>query len=72
MTKTDNLNTGKADVSPDAPAHTAGIDKGGAPGSRRKQPGHLPDGRRSAEAVTGVNPGARNPIDPEMPFLSPG
>ena len=68
----DYLKTGKPDVKPDAPAHTPGINKGGAPGSRAKQPGHLPDGRRSAEAVTGVNAKARNPIDQRMPFLSPG
>ncbi len=68
----DNLKTGKPDVRPDAPAHTRGINKGGSPGSRARQPGHLPDGRRSAEAATGVNPKARNPIDGRMPYLSPG
>ena len=67
-----NLKTGKPDVKPDTPAHTAGVNKGGAPGSLEKQPGHLPDGRRSAESATGVNAKARNPIDKRMPFLSPG
>jgi hypothetical protein len=34
-------------------------------------PGHQPDGTSSAERSTGINPGAREPIDPRMPNLSP-
>jgi len=56
----------------DKPSHTRGIKQGNATGNYAKQSGHLPDGRRSAESVTGVNAQARNPIDPRMPGLFPG
>lgn len=65
------VNTGDADVKPDLPAHTPGIKQGNSKGNYEKQPGHLPDGRRTARASTGVNPDARDPIDPSMPNLSP-
>jgi hypothetical protein len=67
-----NLKVGKPDVSPDAPAHTRGIKQGNSKGNYDKQAGHKPDGRASAERSTGVNPKARNPIDPRMPNLPPG
>jgi hypothetical protein len=35
-------------------------------------PGHLPDGRSTAERSTGINPKAHDPILPAMPNLSPG
>jgi hypothetical protein len=66
-----NIRVGKPDVSPDAPAHTPGIQQGNAKGNYEKQPGHLPDGRVTAERSTGVNAKARNPIDPRMPNLPP-
>lgn len=66
------IRSGKAHVSPDSPAHTPGIPTGNAKGNYGKQPGHLPDGRGTAERSTGVNPGSQNPIDPRMPNLSPG
>jgi hypothetical protein len=55
----------------DAPAHVAGIKQGNSTGNYEKQSGHLPDGRSTAERSTGVNAGAREPIDPRMPNLSP-
>lgn len=66
------IRTGKGDVSPDTPAHTPGIPKGGGAGAYAKQAGHLPDGRSTAARSTGVNPESHEPIDPRMPNLSPG
>jgi hypothetical protein len=56
----------------DMPAHTPGIKSGNSKGNYERQAGHLPDGRRTAEASTGINADARQPIDPRMPNLSPG
>jgi hypothetical protein len=56
----------------DMPAHTPGIKQGNAKGNYDKQAGHLPDGRRTSEASTGINAEARRPIDPRMPNISPG
>jgi hypothetical protein len=67
-----NLRLGKAATKPDAPAHTPGIKQGNSTGNYEKQPGHLPDGRSTAERSTGINPKKREPIDPRMPNLSPG
>jgi hypothetical protein len=68
----DSIRTGKGEVSPDSPAHTPGINQGNARGNYEAQPGHLPDGRATPERSTGVNPGARKPIHPAMPTLTPG
>ncbi|MGA2924914.1 MAG: hypothetical protein ABSG43_02780 [Solirubrobacteraceae bacterium] len=62
---------GKADVTPDLPAHVPGIREGNATGSYEKMPGHNPDGTSTAARSTGINPKAREPIDPSMPNLSP-
>lgn len=56
----------------DLPAHVPGIKSGNSKGNYERQAGHLPDGRRTAEAATGVNPKAREPIDSRMPNLTPG
>jgi hypothetical protein len=66
-----NLRTGKQDVKPDAPSHKAGVKMGNSKGNYDKQAGHFPDGRSSAQRSTGINPQAREPIDPRMPNLSP-
>ena len=58
--------------SPDMPAHVTGIKQGNSKGNYEKQPGHNPDGTSTAKRSTGVNPDAREPIDPSMPNLSPG
>jgi hypothetical protein len=55
----------------DLPAHTPGIKQGNATGNYETQPGHLADGRSTAERSTGINAKAREPIDPRMPNLSP-
>jgi hypothetical protein len=65
------MRIGGADVAPDAPSHVKGIKQGNATGNYERQAGHEPDGRRTAEASTGVNSKARNPIDPRMPNLPP-
>jgi hypothetical protein len=45
--------------------------KTGSPTTSTAQPGHLADGRSTAERSTGINPKAHEPIDPRMPNLSP-
>jgi len=65
------IRTGKPDTVQDSPAHTPGVNQGNAVGNYEKQAGHLPDGRRTAEASTGITPGMHGPIDPRMPSLSP-
>jgi hypothetical protein len=66
------VKTGRPDVRPDAPAHTPGIQEGNQPGAYERMRGHLPDGRSTARRSTGVNPKGAEPIDPQMPNLSPG
>jgi hypothetical protein len=66
------MRVGKPDVSPEAPSHVKGIKQGNSKGNYESQPGHKPDGRSTAERSTGINPKAREPIDPSMPNLSPG
>jgi hypothetical protein len=66
------MRTGKADVAIDAPSHTPGIKQGNAKGNYERQSGHNPDGTSTARRSTGINPKAREPIDPRMPNLSPG
>jgi hypothetical protein len=66
-----NIKLGQADVTPDLPAHTPGIQQGNAKGSYEKMSGHNPDGTSTAERSTGVNPKKHGPIDPRMPNLSP-
>lgn len=67
-----HIKRGKPRVSPDLPAHTPGINQGNAKGNYAKMAGHNPDGSSTAARSTGINPKAREPIDPSMPNLSPG
>jgi hypothetical protein len=67
-----NINLGKPDVSLETPSHVKGIKQGNSKGNYEAQPGHNEDGTSTAERSTGINPSARNPIDPSMPNLSPG
>ena len=69
--KKDNLVVGKPQVTHDKPSHTKGVKAGNQPGHYEKSPGHLPDGRSTAQRSTGVNPRHHEPIDPRMPNLSP-
>ena len=64
------LKLGKPHVKPDAPSHMRGTRQGNK-GPFHKMPGHNRDGTVTAERSTGVNPAARNPIDPRMPNLPP-
>ena len=66
-----DIRIGKPDVKPDATAHTPGVYQGNAEGNYESQPGHNPDGSSTAARSTGINPKARNPIDPRMPNISP-
>jgi len=65
------LKLGKGTVNPDLPSHVPGIQEGNAKGSYEKMAGHNPDGTSSAARSTGINAAAREPIDPNMPNLSP-
>ena len=66
-----DIRVGEPDISPDVPSHVPGIKQGNSTGSYESQSGHNPDGTSSAERSTGINPDARQPIDPSMPNLSP-
>jgi hypothetical protein len=65
------LKVGRPDTTPDAPSHTPGVFQGNAKGNYESQAGMLPDGRRTPEAVTGVDPKHHGPIDKRMPCLPP-
>jgi hypothetical protein len=67
-----DIRTGKKAVKPDAPSHVKGIKQGNSKGNYERQAGHNSDHTSTAERSTGINPKARNPIDPSMPNLSPG
>ena len=66
------IRTGNSDVDTTDLGHIKGVKQGNSTGNYEKQAGHRPDGRRTAEASTGVTAEAANPIDPRMPNLSPG
>jgi hypothetical protein len=69
-----NVRVGRAQVPPDAPAHIRGVRMGNAVGGLAHEPGFREvDGtlRASAARATGINPRARDPIDPRMPSLPP-
>jgi hypothetical protein len=74
-----NVRLGKPETTPTAPAHVAGVKQGNARGNSRDEKGlrDAPggDGDRGAYATarrsTGINPEARDPIDPRMPNLPP-
>lgn len=68
---TGNIVVGHPDVRPDLPSHTKGVNQGNAPGHYERQIGHLLDGRATAARSTGINAADRDPIDPNMPCLSP-
>ncbi len=69
--KKEQIRVGKADIDTQTLGHTPGVKTGNAKGNYEKQKGHLPDGKRTDAASTGVNPGSHGPIDPRMPSLSP-
>ena len=63
------MKVGKPDVRPEAPSHVKGIKQGNSRGNYDSQAGHKPDGTSTAKRSTGINPKAREPIDPSMPNL---
>ena len=69
-----NIRVGKPDVSITAPSHIKGVRKGNELGSAERSEGIEPEGqiaKGTARRSTGINPEDREPIDPEMPNLSP-
>ena len=70
-----NVRVGEPDTTPDSSAHTPGVKQGNKRGSLRSEgiePGkHGRGAGGTARRSTGINPQARNPIDPRMPNLSP-
>lgn len=58
-------------VRPDTPAHTKGVKQGNSSGHFEKTPGFLKDGRATSTRSTGIMPGEKDPIHPDMPNLSP-
>ena len=75
-----DIRVGKPDTTPDAPAHTPGVSQGNEPGGIKNDPGLYetgetgagrPTARSTARKSTGINPEARNPIDPNSPNLPP-
>jgi hypothetical protein len=66
-----DIKVGKQDTTQTAPAHIPGVKGGNDPGGYEAMPGHLPDGKATADRSTGINPDERNPIDPNSPNLSP-
>lgn len=82
MKEVANIRVGKAQVNPSMPSHTSGVREGNdpGPGGIDQNPGlHATGetgvgratGKGTARRSTGINPEARNPIDPRMPNLSP-
>lgn len=75
-----NIRVGKDQTTPSTPSHTPGIREGNEPGSFERSVGlqHTgeagagrPTGKGTAQRSTGINPGPKNPIDPNSPNLSP-
>ncbi|MBM9510248.1 hypothetical protein [Actinacidiphila acididurans] len=65
------ITVGKPDVTPDRPAHVAGVRRGNHQGGRKRQPGHRRNNLSTARRSTGINARHRNPVLPDMPNLSP-
>lgn len=61
----------RKEVRHDTSAHTKGVRQGNSKGHYEKQPGFLKDGRATSSRSTGVLPGIKDPIHPDMPNLSP-
>ena len=75
-----DIRVGKPDTTPDAPAHTPGVSQGNESGGIENDPGLYetgetgvgrPTAKSTARKSTGINPEARNPIDPNSPSLPP-
>ena len=75
-----DIRVGKPDTTPDAPSHTPGVRQGNEGGGIENDPGLYetgetgagrPTAKSTARKSTGINPEARNPIDPNSPNLPP-
>jgi hypothetical protein len=75
-----NIRVGKPDTTPSMSSHTWGVREGNRVARYVGDPGHYYTGERGAgrpvgkanpARSTGINPEAKNPIDPSMPHLSP-
>ena len=75
-----DIRVGKPDTKVDASAHTPGVGQGNEPGGIEGDPGLYetgetvagrPTAKSTARKSTGINPEARNPIDPNSPSLPP-
>ncbi|MET7639924.1 hypothetical protein [Streptomyces sp. NPDC005438] len=66
-----HIDVGPPDIAPDGTAHLPGVHQGNSPDSGRHQPGLKEDGTSTARRSTGINAGPKNPIQPDMPNLSP-
>jgi len=75
-----NLRVGRPDVAPSRPAHVKGVREGNETGAVEQVgfysigPQHrrgVSDVRATGARSTGINPRAREPIDPSSPKLSP-
>jgi hypothetical protein len=75
-----DIRVGKPDTKPEASAHTPGVSQGNEPGGIEGDPGLYetgetgagrPTAKSTARKSTGINPEARNPIDPNSPNLPP-
>lgn len=65
------ITVGRPDVEPDKPTHVAGVRRGNHKGLYKRQPGHRRNDRSTARRSTGINARHRNPVDRDMPNLSP-
>lgn len=70
-----NITVGKPDTEQDASSHSVGVREGNARSRITRERGIEKAGRFMAAATprrsTGINPRARQPIDPRMPVLTP-
>lgn len=71
MSGNSHLKVGRADTKPTAPAHVAGVREGNRPGGYGKMAGHNPDGTSTARRSTGIHAAGSEPIQDDMPNLSP-
>ncbi|MBW1601922.1 hypothetical protein JJV70_07315 [Streptomyces sp. JJ66] len=65
------ISVGKPDIKNDAASHTKGVRRGNHQGKAKHQPGHTDDDRSTMRRSTGINAALREPIQPDMPNLSP-
>jgi hypothetical protein len=72
MERISNINVGPPDIEPSTASHTRGVHEGNWPRQRRREfVMHGSVATSTARRSTGINPEAREPIDPSMPNLSP-